>query len=143
MRHRLTAIIAVCVTSLMFAGAAFGHDCLRVSASLNGLQHSAGSGKWLLFDLSSGGGVKQTFADVFGVELTDTQANCMATEYAKANLPPAFDLGISVSGLGVRAHNNKNTDVLSNNKGIDHLEDSPIVPAVDAAGATCGVEIPE
>ena len=98
MRHRLMAIIAVCVTSLALAGAAFGHDCIRVSASLNGLQHSAGSGNWLLFDLSSGGAVKQTFADVFGAELTDAQANCMATAYGKAKLPLAFALGIGVAG---------------------------------------------
>jgi hypothetical protein len=44
MWHRLTAILAVCITSLALAGAAFAHDCMRVSASLNGLQHSAASG---------------------------------------------------------------------------------------------------
>ena len=143
MRHRLTAILAVCITTLALAGAAFAHDCMRISASLNGLQHSAGSGQWLLFDFSSADGVKQTFANVFEEELTDAQANCMATEYAKANLPLAFDLGISDSGIGVRAHNNKNTNVLSNNKGIDHLEDSPIVPAVFAAGDACGVGVPD
>lgn len=144
MRHRLTAIIAVCVAALALAGAAFGHDCIRVSASLNGLQQSAGSGNWLLFDLSSGGAVKQTFADVFGAELTDAQANCMATEYGKAKLPLAFALGIGVAGPnGVLAGNNKNTNVLGNNKGIDHLDDSPILPAVFAAGATCGVDIPD
>jgi hypothetical protein len=144
MRHRLTAIIAVSLTALALAGAALAHDCIRVSASLNGLQHSAGSGQWLLFDLSSAAGVKQTFADVFEAQLTDAQASCMATEYAKAKLPLSFALGLGVAGHnGELAHNNKNTDVLSNNKGIDHFEDSPIVPAVFAAGDTCGVEIPE
>jgi len=143
MRHRLTAILAVCIASLALAGAAFGHDCMRLSASLNGLQHSAGSGQWLLFDLSSAAGVQQTFANVFEMQLTDDQANCFATEYAKSGQPLAFDLGIATSGIGVRAHNNKNTGVLGNNKGIDHLEDSPIVPAVFAAGDACGVVVPD
>ena len=108
------------------------------------MQHSAGSDNWLLFDLSSAGGVKQTFADVFGAELTDAQANCMATEYGKAKLPLSFSLGIGVAGPnGVLADNNKNEGVLGNNKGIDHLEDSPILSAVFAAGAKCGVEIPD
>ena len=66
----------------------------------------------------------------------------MATEYAKAKLPLSFALGISDVGQnGVRAHNNKNTDVLGNNKGMDHLEDSSVVPALFAAGEVCGVEI--
>ena len=144
MRLRSMAIIAVCFTALAFAGSAFAHECIRVSSSLTGMQHSAGSDNWLLFDLSSADGVKQTFADVFEVELTDTQANCMATEYGKANLPLSFSLGIGVAGPnGVLAHNNKNTEVLGNNKGLDHLEESPILGAVFAAGGHCGVQIPE
>ena len=39
------------------------------------------------------------------------------------------------------AGHNPNTRVLSNNKGIDHFEDSGIIPAVFGAAETCGIDL--
>ena len=44
-------------------------------------------------------------------------------------------------GPGVLAGHNKNIDVLRNNKGIDHFEDSAIIPAVFGAAETCGIDL--
>jgi hypothetical protein len=42
----------------------------------------------------------------------------------------------------VLAHNNPNTRVLANGKGIDHLDDSPIFPALASAISSCtGIDI--
>ena len=80
--------------------------------------------------------------------LTDEQAACGSEAYAASGQPLFFALGIGVAGGenenasagGVLAHNNPNTSVLSNGKGIDHFEDS-IVPALEAAAATCGIPV--
>ncbi len=142
MRHRLTAIIAVCVTSLALTGSAFAFDCIRVSSSLQGLQQSTGSGKWLLFDFSTAAGVSQTFTDVFEQSITSEQSECMATEYAKADLPLYFALGIGVAGPNEElAHHNKNLSVLTDSKGVDHFEDGGIIPALLTAADTCGIPV--
>jgi hypothetical protein len=141
-RHRLTAIIAVSILSLAFAGSALAFDCIRVSSSLKGLQQSTRSGHWLLFDFSTAAGVSQTFANNFEQPITAAQSQCMATEYAKANLPLYFALGLGVAGPnGELAHNNKNLSVLTNSKGIDHFEDGGIIPALITAAGTCGVPV--
>ena len=143
--YRITAIIAVCVAALALAGAAFGHDCIRVSASLNGLQQSAGSGNWLLFDLSSGGAVKNKCSLMCSGRSSRTLRRiAWRRSMARRSCRSRSLSGSALLDLnGVLAGNNKNTNVLGNNKGIDHLDDSPILPAVFAAGATCGVDIPE
>ena len=41
------------------------------------------------------------------------------------------------------AGHNKNTKVLSNLKGIDHLEESPIGEALFGAAAACGLDVGE
>jgi len=45
---------------------------------------------------------------------------------------------VTINTNGVLAHNNPNTRVLSDGHGVDHIEDSPISSAVDAAAASCG-----
>ena len=34
-----------------------------------------------------------------------------------------------------------NTRLFSNNKGIDHFEESPIIPAVFGSADTCGIDL--
>jgi hypothetical protein len=145
MRKRVPALVAAFVLALTVTGSAAAFDCIRVSSSLQGLiQSTSNGGNWLLFDISSPTGVQQTFANVFDVELTTRQATCFANAYAQSGQPKFFALGIGVAGPnGVLAWNNPNDSVLSNGKGIDHLEDSGIVPAVVAAGEACGIPIPE
>src|SRR5918996_2275877 len=98
MRYRLAALIAVLVASLALASSAAAFDCIRVSSSLQGLQQSTKSGNWLLFDLSSQEGVQQTFANVFEAQLSDEDAECLATAYAQSGQPLYFALGIGVAG---------------------------------------------
>jgi hypothetical protein len=102
------------------------------------------------FDLSSRPAVEQTLANA-EVPVTSEQAACIADAYAGTGQPLYFALGIGVAGGespnaaagGVIAHDNPNDAVLGNGKGIDHLEDSPILGALFGAAAGCGVAIPE
>jgi hypothetical protein len=151
MKHRFTALLALVLVSLTITGSAFAFDCIRVSSSHQGLVSSTShSGKWLLFDLSSGPALQQTLGGAAGLSLTDEQAACIADAYAATGQPLYFALGTGVAGGnnpnsaagGVIAHNNPNDSVLGNGKGIDHLDDSPILPALFGAAEGCGVSIP-
>jgi hypothetical protein len=151
MKHRFSALLALVLVSLTITGSAFAFDCIRVSSSHQGLvQSTSHSGKWLLFDLSSGPALQQTLGGAAGLSLTDEQAACIADAYAATGQPLYFALGTGVAGGnnpnsaagGVIAHNNPNTGVLGNGKGIDHLDDSPILPALFGAAESCGVSIP-
>jgi hypothetical protein len=140
-KQRLTVLFAVLALALVGTGSALAFDCIRVSSSLQGLQHSTKSGNWALFNLSSGPALKQSLA-ALGQEITDEQAACGSDAYKAAgdDLPLYFALGLGVAGRnGVLAHNNPNESVLGNLKGIDHLEDSPIGAALFGAAAECGI----
>jgi hypothetical protein len=143
---RLSAIVAVVLLSLSLAGSAFAFDCIRVSSSLHGLQQSTTSGKWLLFDLSSPTAVAAALA-ANGIPADAAGAACVYQSYAASGMPLYFAIGTGVAGgftngPGVLAHNNPNTNVLSNGKGIDHLDDSGIFPALFTAVFDCtGIEI--
>lgn len=148
MKKRLSVGLAVLVLALVGAGSALAFDCIRVSSSLHGLQQSTKSGNWLLFDLSTPDAFQESLT-AFGVVLTDVQAECGAAAYAESGQPLYFALGIGVAGAGnenasaggVLAHNNPNTSVLSNGKGIDHFEESGIIPALEAAAVTCDIPV--
>jgi hypothetical protein len=148
MKKRLSVGLTVLVLALVGVGSAFGFDCIRVSSSLQGLQQSAKSGNWLVFDLSTPDAFQESLSQ-FGVVLTDEQAECGSEAYAESGQPLYFALGIGVaagenenaSASGVLAHNNPNTSVLSNGKGIDHFEESGIIPALEAAAVTCGIPV--
>jgi hypothetical protein len=148
MKKRLSVGLTVLVLALVGVGSAFGFDCIRVSSSLQGLQQSAKSGNWLVFDLSTPDAFQESLSQ-FGVVLTDEQAECGSEAYAESGQPLYFALGIGVaagenenaSASGVLAHNNPNTSVLSNGKGIDHFEESGIIPALEAAAASCGIPV--
>ena len=148
MKQRVLVGLAVVVLALVGASSAFAFDCIRVSSSLNGLKQSTKSGNWLLFDLSTPEAFQESLT-LFGVTLTDEQAACGTTAYAESGEPLYFALGIGVaagenenaSAGGVLAHNNPNLSVLSNGKGIDHFEETGVIPALIAAAETCGVPV--
>src|SRR5262245_53179693 len=98
MRRSLIAVAAVAALALTIAGAALAHDCIRVSASLQGLKQSTKSGNWLLFDVSNPAAVQETFKNVVGEDLPADAAKCVADEYAKSGQTPYFALGIGVAG---------------------------------------------
>jgi hypothetical protein len=142
MHRKLTALVAVVVASLVLSGSALAFDCIRVSSSLQGLQASAGSGKWLPLDFSTPDATQQTVADVFEADITDAQAQCFTTAYAASGQPQFFAIGIGVAGPnGVLAWMNKNAEVLGDGKGIDQLETSGIFPAVIGAAIACGIPV--
>ena len=137
-------IAAVAALAVGVSGTAYAFDCIKVSSSATGLRKSVKSGKWFPFFLGTGAEVKQTLADNFGVTVTDAEAACIATEYAETGSPQYWAIGIGVAGPnGVLAPNNKNTKVLSDNRGIDHLEESPIFGSIVQAFGACGVAVPE
>jgi hypothetical protein len=139
MKHRLLALFALLVAALALTGSAFAFDCIRVSSSLQGLQQSTRSGNWALFNLSSAATVQQTLANL-GEDISTAQAECLASHYAATHQPLYFALGFGVAGPnGVLAHNNPNSNVLGDLKGIDHLDDSPIGAALFGSAAACGV----
>ena len=148
MRHRFAIGVAVLALGLVGVGSAAAFDCIRVSSSLQGLKQSTKSGNWLLFDLSTPQAATDTFAGISegAIQLTSEQASCFVNAYAATGQPRFWALGIGVAGgehggPGVLAHNNKNTRVLGNNKGIDHFEASPIIPAVFGAAESCGIDL--
>jgi hypothetical protein len=148
MRHRFAIGVAVLAFGLVGVGSAAAFDCIRVSSSLQGLKQSTRSGHWLLFDLSTPEAAKDTFAGISegAIQLTNQQASCFVTAYAASGQPRFWALGLGVAGgfnggPGVLAGHNKNTRVLSNNKGIDHFEDSAIIPAIFAAADGCGIDL--
>jgi hypothetical protein len=148
MRHRFAIGVAVLALGLVGVGSAAAFDCIRVSSSLQGLKQSTKSGNWLLFDLSSAQAAKDTFAGISEgtIVLTNQQAACFVNAYATTGQPRFWALGIGVAGgehggPGVLAGHNKNTRVLSNNKGIDHFEESGVIPAVFAAADGCGIDL--
>ena len=142
MKGRLALLAVAIVAALTLAGSAFAFDCIRVSASLQGLKSSTKSGNWLLFDFSTAAGTQETFATGIEQSITPAQAACFTTEYAKTGQPLFFAIGIGVAGPnGVLAHLNENTKVLSDGKGIDHLEVSGIFPAFVGASIACGIPV--
>ncbi len=159
MKHRLTVLFGLVALALTITGSALAFDCIRVSSSLQGLRQSTRSGNWLLLDFSSATGTRATFENVFGAEVTGPQAQCFADAYASSGQPLYFALGIGVAGgkketspsngaraaaggFGVLAWN-ANEVVLGDGKGIDHIEDGGIIPAVFGAAEECGVSLPE
>jgi hypothetical protein len=142
MKHRVALFGAVFAASLALAGSAVAFDCIRVSSSLQGLEQSTKSGNWLLFDISSAEAVQATFERVGEAVPSDEEAECFAEAYAESGQPLYFALGIGVAGPnGVLAWNNTNS--MGDGKGIDHLEESGIFPAIFAAAEACGIELSE
>lgn len=141
-RHRLITFAGVVASALVLSATAAAFDCIRVSSSPQGLQESTRSGNWLLFDFSSVEGLQSTLARIGEPAPSEEDAACFVSTYASSGQPQFFAIGIGVAGPnGVLAHRNTNTT--GDGKGIDHLEDSAIGLAADAALATCGIELGE
>ena len=137
-RFRLPVAAAVAVVAaLVTAGPGLAFDCIRVSSSLQALQASTRSGNWLLFDLSSVEGLQRTFKTIGEPVPSDADAQCLVTAYAASGQPRYFALGIGVAGPhGVLAWMN-GTAAMGDGRGIDHLEDSGVLPAFQSAVEAC------
>jgi hypothetical protein len=74
MKLRLLMTFALIAVALTFTGSAFAFDCIRVSASFEGLQRStANSGKWALIDLSGATRVQETVEPLLEITISDNQ----------------------------------------------------------------------
>ena len=142
MKHRLALFIGVAVVALTVTSSALAFDCMRVSSSKAGLQHSASnSGMWLYFDMTDGGGGIAQIVDFFQGD--PSWVPCLQAAYDKAaatdkTLPLYFALGTGVAGgntngPGVIAHHNPNDRVLMNGTGIDHFDDT-VLPVLLGSG---------
>jgi hypothetical protein len=145
MKHRLALFIGVTVVALILTSSALAFDCMRVSSSASGLQHSASkSGMWLYFDMTDGGNGVAEIVDFFGLD--PSTVPCFQAAYDQAvvanpTLPLYFALGTGVaggnhSGPGVLAHHNPNDRVLMNGTGIEHFDDT-VLPVFLAAAPGC------
>jgi hypothetical protein len=153
MRIRLAGVLAAVLVSLVVASSAAAFDCLRVSASYQGLVKSTSSGgNWLLFDWTNPDIIKADLTMFATAPVTDAQALCMTTAYQNAaaqipGLPLYFALGFGVAGgntngPGVLDHNNpNNAGQLGNLKGIDHLDASPIGGVIFSSAGPCGITL--
>lgn len=141
-RYQFIAFVTVGIAALVLASTAAAFDCIRVSSSLQGLEQSTRSGKWIVFDLSSVEGLQRTLEMIGEPVPTAEQAACFVAEYTTSGQPRFFALGVGVAGPnGVLAWRNVRT--VADGKGIDHLEASGIIEAADAAAETCGIELSE
>ena len=147
MKHRLAVLVGVAVVALAVTGSALAFDCMRVSSSQQGLQHSASNGgNWLYFDMTDGGNGVPEILGFFELPTDSGTVACFQSAYdaavaANRKLPLYFDLGIGVAGgetngPGVIAHHNKNDRVLSNGTGIEHFDDT-VLPVFLAAAPGC------
>jgi hypothetical protein len=147
MKHRFAVFVGVAVLALTLTGAAFAHDCMRVSSSPQGLQQSANNGgNWIYFDMTDGGNGIPQILSFFGLPSDPGTVACFQTAYDQAvganpNLPLYFDLGNGVAGgntngPGTLAWHNPNERVLSNGTGIDHF-DATVMPVLQAAAPGC------
>lgn len=138
--------IAIAIVAAVFgamATEASAFDCIRVSSSLQGLRNSTRSGNWVLYDLSSPSAVQATAAQ-FGLSISIAKATCVAEHYATYGVTPYFAQGFGVAGgrtgngPGVLAWRAPVT-VLSDLRGIDHLDDSPVGQAFFGSLFACGL----
>lgn len=146
MKHRFAVLAGVAVLALALTSSAFAFDCMRVSSSPQGLQHSTTSGKWLYFNMTDGGnGITQILA-FFGAPTDPATVACFQSAYDHAvatnpSLPWYFALGTGVAGgdtngPGVIAWHNPNGRVLANGTGIEHFDDT-VLPVILAAAPGC------
>lgn len=144
MRRLVVGAVAAGTAVVLSATPALAYDCIRVSGSSNGLQNSTKSGNWeyLTVDGFLGGLVAQG-------AITAAEASCMGTAYAATGAPTEFAIGVGVAGAHANPENpggggvlakNAPDKVLSDGKGIDHLDDS-VLPALAQAAAACGVQL--
>ena len=139
-RYRAVTVTMATAASLAIAGTAAAFDCVRVSASLQGLEQSAHSGKWSVIDVSSVDGVQRTFELLGDPVPSDEQAACFVHAYAASGQPASFAVGTGVAGPnGVLMH--RNTTTAGDGKGIDRLESSGIVQAYLDAIDACEIEV--
>ena len=137
MKHRLALLAGVAAVALTLAGAAFAHDCMRVSSSVQGLKQSTQSGNWLYFDMTDGGAGVAQVVDFFG--LPAASVPCFQAAYDGSAGPRYFAIGIDVAGgdTGPGTLAWKAPDkVLTNGTGIDHFDDT-VLPTFLAALPGC------
>ena len=139
---KLVPFAATLVVALAVVAGASANDCMRVSSSLQGLQQSTASGKWLAFDMTDTGNGVADFVSFAG--LPPSTVPCFQAAYDASSAPRYFALGIGVAGMngsqngpGVLASGAPDK-VLTNGKGIDHFEDAVLPVFLNALPGCLG-----
>jgi hypothetical protein len=141
MRLRKTLVVAGATGAMLLAASpAYAWDCIRVSASPQGLQQSSQHGQWeyMTIDDLIAGGVQQGFID-------QSQAACVKAGWLAQGEPTSFAIGGGVAGAKGAEQSGHLTDsdffelaknaplkVMVNGKGVDHLDD-----AIGMIAASC------
>jgi hypothetical protein len=139
MKRKYLVASAVAAAIVLAAGPAFAFDCVRVSSSTNGLVNSQKSGHWEYISVE--GFTAETVASGLW---TAEQGECVLEGYLATGQPTEFAVGLFVANGqgGVIAGNNPDKKgVLSDGKGIDHLE-AGILPALFGVLEECGAPNP-
>lgn len=131
-RRSLTVIGAIGAFAFAAASPAYAYDCIRVSSSPQGLQHSSANGQWIYLTIDNllQGGVDEGF-------ITAAQVPCLKAEWTRLGEPTAFDIGGGVAGAKGAQQSGHISDadffelaknaplkVVVNGKGVDHLDDA-------------------
>jgi hypothetical protein len=125
MRHKMwLSAVGIAAVSVLTAGPAFAHECIIVNRSAIGDQQATNSGRW---EIST---VSDFLVGEFG--FTPECASVAVADAAAAGLPTQFTVRADKTIAEGSADPN-----LGDNKGLDHLGESPI------AGAILGIAFAE
>ena len=129
---RILTVAGTALALSALAAPAYAWDCIRVSASPQGLQSSSQHGQWMYmtFDDLVAGGVAEGAIDA-------SQVDCVTAAWTKLGEPTSFAIGGGVAGAKGAETSGRVTDsdffelaknaplkVMVNGKGVDHLDDA-------------------
>lgn len=131
-RRAMTVVAAMGAFGVAAASPAYAYDCIRVSSSPQGLQHSSANGQWIYLAIDDllQGGVDEGF-------ISAGQVPCLKAAWTQLGEPTAFDIGGGVAGAKGAQQSGHISDadffelaknaplkVVVNGKGVDHLDDA-------------------
>ncbi|HEX2895182.1 MAG TPA: hypothetical protein VHO29_14385 [Marmoricola sp.] len=127
MRTRATVVAAGAAAAIVAvsAGPASAWDCIRVSGSQAGLQHSTASGNWAYATIDDivGGAVQD------GI-ITGAQAPCVLAAWTASGEPSYFAMGTGVAG----ARGAEQSGRISNADFFELAKNAPVKAVTDGHG---------
>lgn len=138
MKRSILAAAGLTAAALVVgASPAFAFDCIRVSASQQGLMQSTKSGNWAYMtidDLVQGG--------IESGQVPPDAGPCIVSTWHQLGEPSYFAIGVGVAGAKGATQSGRITDesffelaknapvkVMVNGKGVDHLDDAIMIVA--------------
>ncbi len=131
MKSRIRLVVPLLLALLalsMFASSALAFDCIVVSRSDAGDLNASHSGNWAYFSMAD---IFSNMDRYFGVTaLNATQAQWATEEAARQGLPN--DVTIFTRGVLLEGTAADTPSLMSNGKGIDHLDQIDLFPKIFA-----------